>query len=62
MTFFRASFYCTDYTLSAYELDRITHVDRLVVYMDPKLKFSDYVTTVVNKASGVFGFIKRQKR
>jgi len=40
MTFFRVSLYYTDYTLSGYELDRITHVDRLGVYMDPKLKFS----------------------
>jgi len=59
---FRVTLYYTDYTLSGYELDRITHVDRLGVYMDPKLKFSDYVTTMVNKASSVLGFIKRQKR
>jgi len=35
MTFFRVSSYYTDYTLSGYELDRITHVDDLGVYMDP---------------------------
>jgi len=28
-------------------LDRITHADDLGVYMDPKLKFSDHISTMV---------------
>jgi len=32
---FRVFPYYTDYTLSGYELDRITHVEDLGVYMDP---------------------------
>jgi len=42
ITFIRLNPFFTDYTLSGYELDRITHVDDLGVYMDLKLKFSDY--------------------
>jgi len=29
------------------------------MYMDPKLKFSDHITTMVNKARGELAFIKR---
>jgi len=39
-------------------LDRITRVDDLGVLLDPKLKFSDHISTIVNKARGVLGFIK----
>jgi len=46
MTFFRVS------PLSGCVLDRITHADDLGVYMDPKLKFSDYITTMVKKRKG----------
>jgi len=34
-------------------LDRITHADDLGVYMDPKLNFSDHITSMVNKDRGV---------
>jgi len=37
ITFFRVKPYFTDYTVSGYELDRITYVDDLGVYMDLKL-------------------------
>jgi len=47
------------YTLSGCSLDRITRVDDLGVILDPKLKFSDHISSIVNKARGVLGFIKR---
>jgi len=46
MTFFRVSPHYTTYTLSGWVLDRITHAEDLGVYMDPKLKFSDHITTM----------------
>jgi len=57
MTFIRVSPHYS--TLSGCALDRIMHADELGVYMDPKLKFSDNITTMVNKARGVLAFIKR---
>jgi len=59
MNIFRVSPHDSTYTLSGCVLDRITHADDLGVYMDPKLKFSDHITSMVNKARGVLGFIKR---
>jgi len=59
MTFFRVSPHYSTYTLSGCALDRISHADDLGVYMDPRLKFSDHITTMVNKARGVLAFIKR---
>jgi len=50
MTFFRGSPHYSTYTMSGCALDRITHADDLGVYMDPRLKFSDHITTMVNKA------------
>jgi len=55
----QSSSYNTDYTLSGYELDRITHVDNHGVFMDPKLKFFDHITTMMNKARGVHRFINQ---
>jgi len=40
-------------------LDRKTWVDDLDVLLNPKLKFSDHISTIVNKAWGVLGLIKR---
>jgi len=41
-------------------LDNLTRVvDDLGVLLDPKLKFSDHISTIVNKARGVLGIIKR---
>jgi len=40
-------------------LNRITHADDLGVHTDPKLKFSDHINIMVNKARGVLAFIKR---
>jgi len=59
MTFVRVSPQYSTYTLSGCVLDRITHADDFGVYMDPKLKFSDHITTMVNKTRGVLAFIKR---
>lgn len=59
MTFCRANPIRTTYTLSGCSLDRITRVDDLGVLLDPKLKFSDHISSIVNKARGVLGFIKR---
>jgi len=47
------------YTLSECPMDRIARVDDLGVLLDPKLKFSDHISTIVNKARGVLGFIER---
>jgi len=52
----------TTYTLSGCSLDRITRVDDLGVLLDPKLKFSDHISSIVNKARGVLGFIKRSSK
>jgi len=57
MTYFRVSPHYSTYTLSA--LDRISHAVDLGVHMDPKLKFSDHITTITIKARGVLTFIKR---
>jgi len=59
MTIFRVSPHYSTYTLSGCALDRIMHADELGVYMDPKLKFSDHITTMANKARCVLAFIKR---
>jgi len=59
MTFCRANPIRTTYTLSGCSLDRITRVDDLSVLLDPKLKFSDHISSIVNKARGVLGFIER---
>jgi len=40
-------------------LDRITLVNDLVVLLDPRLKFADHISSVVNKTRGEFGLIKR---
>jgi len=45
--------------VGARPLDRITLVDYHSVLLDPKLKFSGRNSTIVNKAGGVLGFIKR---
>jgi len=42
-----------------HSLERITRVDDLGGLLDPKLKFSDHISSIVNKARGVHGFIKR---
>jgi len=55
MTFCRANPIRMTYTLSGCSLDRITRVDDLGVLLDPKLKFSDHVSSIVNKARGVLG-------
>jgi len=52
MTFFRVNPHYSTYTLSGCGLDRTTHADDLGVYMDPKLKFSDHITTMVNNKPG----------
>jgi len=48
--------------LSGCHLDRITRVDDLGVLLDTKLKFSDHISTIVNKVRGVLGVIKRWSR
>jgi len=40
-------------------LDRIYSVINLGVLLDPKLKFDWHITSTVNKAMSVLGFIKR---
>jgi len=40
-------------------LDRISRVADLGDLLDLKPKFSNYISNIVNKASGVLGFIKR---
>jgi len=47
------------YTLSDGSLDRITLVNNLGVLLGPRLKFGDHSWSIVNKARGVLGFIKR---
>jgi len=59
MTFCRVNPIRTTYALSGCLLDRITRVDDIGVLLDPKLKFFDHISTIVNKARGVLGFIKR---
>jgi len=59
MTFCRFNPIRTTYTLSGCPVNRITRVDDLGVLLDPKLKFSNHISTIVNKARGVLGFIKR---
>jgi len=59
MTFCRVNKIRTTYTLSGCPLDTITRVDDLGVPLDRKLKFSDHISTIVNKARGVLGFTKR---
>jgi len=58
MTFCRANPIRTTYTLSGCSLARITRVDDLCVLLDHKLKFSDHISSIVNKARGVLDFIK----
>jgi len=59
MTFIRVSPHYYTYTLSGGVLDRTTHADDLGIYMDPKLKISDYITTMVNEARGVLSIVKK---
>jgi len=59
MNFFRVSPHYSTYTFTGYVLDSITHADDLGVYMDPKHKFSDHITSMINKVRGVLAFIKR---
>jgi len=59
MTFCRANPIRMTYTLSGCFLDRITRVDDLGVLLNPKLKFSDHISSIVHKARGVLGFIRR---
>jgi len=42
-----------------YTTCRITRVDDLGVLLDPKLKFSHHISTLVNKVRGVLGLKKK---
>ena len=59
MTFYRTNPYLASYSLYGGPLDRITAVDDLGILLDHKLKFSDHIFKMVNKAMSVLGFIKR---
>jgi len=47
------------YSLQNMSLDRIYSVNDLGVLLDHKLKFDPHITSTVNKAMSVLGFIKR---
>jgi hypothetical protein len=59
MTFYRTSPELVSYTLCGCALERIALVDDLGIRLDRKLKFSEHISTMVNKAMGILGFIKR---
>jgi len=46
-------------TLKVGSLDRITLVNDLGVLLDPRLKFSDHISSMMNKGRGALGFNKR---
>jgi len=46
------------YSLRNMSLDRLYSVNDLGVFLDHKHKFDSHITSTVNKAMGVFGFIK----
>jgi len=62
MTFFRVNPYYSTYTLSGYVIDKIIHAVDHGVYMDPKLKFSDHITTMVNKPGACLHLSKGGRR
>jgi len=56
ITFYRGT---PTYSLQNMSLDRIHSVNDLGVLLDTKLKFDSHITSIVNKAMSVLGFIKR---
>jgi len=59
MTFYRGTPTFMSYSLQNMSLDRIYSVIDLGVLLDPKLKFDSHITSTVNKAMSVLGFLKR---
>jgi len=59
MTFYRGTPTFTSYSLQNMSLDLIYSVNDLGVLLDPKRKFDFHITSTVNKAMSVLGFIKR---
>jgi len=59
MTFYRGTPTFMSYSLQNISLDRIYSVNDLGVLLDPKHKFDYQLTSTVNKAMSVLGFIKR---
>ena len=59
MTFSRNRPYLGLYTIDSTLLQRITSVKDLGVLFDCKLNFNLHISTIVNEAKGVLGFIKR---
>jgi len=59
MTFSRGTPTFMSYSLQNISLDRIYSVKDLGVILDSNLKFDSHITSTVNKAMSVLGFIKR---
>jgi len=59
MSFCRVNLQYATYTLSDGSLDRISLVNDFGVLLGPRLKFDDHISSLVNKARGALGFIKR---
>lgn len=59
MIFYRTSPKVGSYTLCSCALERIDLVDDFGFRLDRKLKFTEHISNMVNKAMGMLGFIKR---
>jgi len=59
MTFYRGTPTFMSYSFQNMSLDRIYSVNDAGVVLDTKLKFDSHITSIVNKAMSVLGFIKR---
>lgn len=59
MVFSRTNDYPSNFSMGAFQLERVNSFLDLGILLDPKLNFNTHITTMVNKAYGVFYFIKR---
>ena len=59
MVFSRSNTCPSNFSLGEFHLERVNSFLDLGILLDPKLNFNTHITTMVNKAYGVFYFIKR---
>ena len=55
----RSSSLILQYNIDGHSLSTVDSFVDLGLLMDPKLNFNSHVITMVNKANGVLGFVKR---
>jgi len=59
MTFCCVNLQYGTYPKSEGTLDRITLINDIGVFLDPRQKFADHISSMANKARCALGFIKR---